>query len=317
MLIVYPDVDPSIKRFLTDDATSKLKTISEFRFFEGKPKNTAEFLSRVQDADGILLGWHLPNEVLSACSKLKIVSFTGIGANNFIDLNYANRLGVKITNTPGYADNTVAEHAFSLLLSLAKNIPKHNENVINGIWDQSITSMELAGKTIGLIGLGGIGKRMAEICNAFRMNVKCWTFNPSEERAQSAGVSFVSLDELLRTSDVISLHIPLTEETRNFLTDKELSTIKQGAILINTARAEIIDTNSLVKHLSSGRLRGAGIDVFEEEPLSIKSPLLTLDNVILTPHIGFNTEEATKEILNISINNLFEFFNGNPINVLN
>lgn len=317
MLIVYPDADPQFKKFLTDELTNDLKMFSDLRIFEGKPQNNADYISRVKDADGILLGWHLPNEVISACNKLKIISFTGIGANNFIDINYANSQGVKVTNTPGYADTAVAEHAFSLMLSLAKNISKNNENIINGIWDQSLTSLDLAGKTIGLIGFGGIGKRMAEICKVFKMNVKCWTFNPSLARSQTTGVSFVSMEELLKTSDYISLHLPLTDQTRNLLSDKEISIIKQGAILINTARAELIDTPSLVKHLKSGRLKGAGIDVFDEEPVSIKSPLLSLPNVLCTPHIGFNTDEATKEILRISINNLIKFFKGYPVNLLN
>ncbi|EKN67611.1 glycerate dehydrogenase [Neobacillus bataviensis LMG 21833] len=313
MLIVFPDAD----HHLPDDLITPLRQYGDFQTFIGRPETKDEYINRVRNADGILLGWSIPNEVIAECPNLKIISFTGIGASNFVDLRFAKSSGVIVTNTPGYADNAVAEHTLSLMLSLAKNINHNHTTVARGIWNQSRKSIELKGKTIGLIGLGGIGQRMAEFCKAIGMNVICWTFNPNPVRAQKLGLSFTSIKDLLEKSDFVSLHLPYTDQTKKMLGKEELSLMKQEAFLINTSRAELIDTDALVELLSSKRIAGAGIDVFDEEPISNQNSLLALDNVILSPHIAYNTPEAYKEILRISINNLVEFFKGsirNPVN---
>jgi len=317
LLIVYPDADPQIKSLLNDEMLAEITSLAEFRIFEGRPGNQEEFLARVEQADGLLLGWDIPNQVIAACPNLKIISFTGIGYKNFIDAEFARQRGIAVTNTPGYADNAVAEHALALLLAVAKNIQRNHINLRQGLWDQTMQSLELRGKTIGIIGTGGIGLRMATICEAIGMKVICWTRNRSEERSRKLGVRFVELDELLQEADVISLHLPFTDETKGVLGDRELSMMKRGAILINTSRAELIDTPSLVERLASGQLAGAGIDVFDQEPVSPDNPYLKLDNVVLSPHVGFNTEEATRKILEISVDNLVQFFRGNPQNIVN
>lgn len=317
MLIVYPDADPQLKELLTNELLSPLRQIAEFRIYEGKPTSHEEYVNRVKDADGLLLGWSIPNEVLQECPNLKVISFTGIGASNFIDLDYATKRGIIVTNTPGYADHTVAEHALTLLLALSKNLHHHHRNIQKGKWDQSKTSTEIRGKTIGLVGLGGIGKRMAELCKVLGMNVICWTFHPTEERAREIGIRFTSLEDLLGTSDVVSLHLPYTEKTKSFIGKKELMLMKEHSFLINTARAEIVDTQALVEVLAANQIAGAGIDVFDEEPISSDHPLLLLPNVILTPHTGFNTPEATEEILKIAIQNLCKFFKNKIQNAVN
>ncbi|MDQ6599093.1 3-phosphoglycerate dehydrogenase [Bacillus salipaludis] len=317
MLIVYPDADPQFLDILTDDLLRPLKQIADIQIYEGRPKTQDEFINRVKDADGILLGWSIPNEVIMNCPKLKIISFTGIGASNFVDLNYTASLGITVTNTPGYADNAVAEHTISLLFSLAKNIHQNHLNVSRGIWDQNYSSFELRGKTIGLIGLGGIGHRMAELCKALGMKILCWTFNPNRERGHKLDLTFTSLEELLKTADIVSLHIPFTNQTRNLLGKKELSLMKQGSFFLNTSRAEIVDTSSLVELLKEGGIAGAGIDVYDEEPIKKDNPLLSLSNVVLSPHIAFNTPEASREIFSIAINNLVQFFSKNYLNVVN
>lgn len=317
MQIVYPDADPQFNEILTGEMLSLLPESVHLKVFHGKPDSHEEYVKRVKDADAILLGWSIPNEVIKECPNLKIISFTGIGASNFIDLDYAKSLGVIVTNTPGYADNAVAEHALALLLSLTKNITGNHQAVSEGIWDQSIPSIELKGRTIGLIGMGDIGKRMATFCKALGMNVICWTFNPSVDRAEKLGVVFTELDNLLTQSDIISLHLPLTEDTKNFLGEKELALLKRDALLINTSRAEIVDSKALIDCLSLGRIAGAGIDVFDEEPVPSSHPLLKLPNVILSPHIGFNTKEATIEIMRIAIDNLAHYYNGRIKNAIN
>jgi phosphoglycerate dehydrogenase-like enzyme len=314
--IVYPDADPQIKELLTKELLFKLNGIADFEIFEGRPSTQEEFLRRVQDADGMLLGWGFPADIMERCSSLKIISFLGAGVHNFIDVELASRRGITVTNTPDYGSNAVAEHAMGLLFALAKNITQNDRRMKQGSWDPTISSLELKGKIIGLIGVGSIGKRMADLCKAIGMHVIAWTQNPDAQRSKQLGIPFVGLEELLAKSDCISMHLPYTKQTEKFISEREFSMMKPGCIFINTARAELVDTFALVKYLSVGKLAGAGIDVFDEEPVSSCNPLLKLDNVILSPHVGFNTPEAITNILDISINNLIDFFAGTPKNVV-
>lgn len=316
MRIVYPDADPQIKELLTEDMLFKLKRISNFEIFEGNSPTEEEFLCLVKDADGVLLGWGFPADMMKHCSNLKVISFLGAGVHNFVDVELAARNGITVTNTPDYGSNAVAEHAIGLLFALVKNITQNDRKLKQGIWDPTISSLELRGKTIGLVGVGSIGKRMAELCKAIDIHVIAWTQNPDAQRSKQLGISFVGLEELLANSDFISMHLPYTKQTEKFISEREFSMMKQGCIFINTARAELVDTSALVKYLSIGRLAGAGIDVFDEEPISADNPLLKLDNVILSPHVGFNTPDAVTNILEISINNLVAFFSGAPENVV-
>jgi D-3-phosphoglycerate dehydrogenase len=312
--IVFPDPDPPILRLLTPELIAKVESFATFEVHEELPSGNEELTARIKDADGVILGWGMPNEVMDQCPKLKIISFTGIGVRNFVDVKHANERGVTVTNTPGYGDQSVAEHALALLFALAKNITRNDGNLRNGKWDQTIESIELKGKTVGLIGIGGIGKCMGDLCKAIGMNVIGWTRRSYPGRSEELGFPLVSLDELLSVSDVISLHLPLTEETRGFLGESELSKVKPGCLLINTARAELVDTAAMIRLLESGHLAGAGIDVYDEEPLPANHPLLGLPNVILTPHIGFNTPEAIQNILKIAVDNVVNFFQGKTTN---
>lgn len=316
MLTVYPDGDSQLVSLLSDDILHDLKTKSEFMIYEGKP-DVGDYIRRVKHADGILLGWGIPNSVIDACQRLKIISFMGIGAANFIDIDFAASKGIAVANAPGYGDNAIAEHSLALLMSVVRNIPEHDLNVKQGIWDQSRQGIEISGKTVGLIGLGNIGVKMARICKGIGLNVLCWTRRPDPGRARQAGVTFVELEELLKKSDFISLHLNYNKETRGFIGRKELSLMKRGAVLINTARAELIDTGALVDFLASGYLAGAGVDVFDEEPVSGQNPLKKFANVVLTPHVGFNTPEASKNLISISVKNLVEFYSGSPQNIIN
>jgi len=317
MLIVYPDGDPQLISLIDGEMLSDLKKTAHFRVYEGKPADSREYIERVGEADGVLLGWGIPNEVFAACPGLKIVAFMGIGAANFVDLDFATSRGVAVANTPGYGDNAVAEHALALLLAVARNIPENHSRVSRGIWDQTKQGIEISGKTIGLVGLGGIGRRMAAICSAMGLKVICWTHRPSPERAREAGVTFVELETLLRQSDFISLHLNYNRQTRGFIGRQQLALMKTGAILINTGRAELVDTGALAESLASGHLFGAGIDVFDQEPVTANDPLLKLPNVVLSPHIGFNTPEASRNIISIALSNLVGFFAGRPVNILN
>lgn len=317
MRIVFPDAGPNTRNTLTKDLINQIEQIAEFTLYEGAPKSREEFLKRIKNADGIILGQNLPNDVMSECDGLKFISFVGYGVKSYLDIDFATKQGIKIANTRHYGDDAVAEHALALMLALSKNIAESDTKMKKGIWDKSKTSIELKEKTIGLVGMGGIGERTSELCKALGMNVISWTFNPDEKRSKQLGVPFVSLEELFSRSDYISLHLPYTNETKNIIGENELSQVKKGAILINTARSQLIDGESLNKALLDGRLLGAGLDVFDEEPIPDDDPLLNLDNVILTPHVGYNTPESVSNMMEIAVNNVLKYFKGTPENIVN
>jgi D-3-phosphoglycerate dehydrogenase len=247
---------------------------------------------------------------------LEILSFTGIGASNFIDLPAAAAQGITVCNCPGYADNTVAEHTLALLLAAARHVPRLDAELRDGHWNQSLDGMELREKQLGLVGFGGIGRRVFELARAFGMTVKVWTRNPSEARAREHDVEFVSLDKLLQTSDVISLHVALTDDTQGLINAGRIKQMKPGAILINTARGEIVDEAALVDALKERHLKAAGLDVYQQDPLPVEHPLLKLDNVVLSPHVAYNTPEAGDAIYEIAVENIVKYYEGNPINIV-
>lgn len=317
MIIVLPNADDLCEQLLTKEQLNELNQCGEFRLYRGTPSSIQEYVHRAREADALLLWGGIPNEVMAECPNLKLMSFTGTGYKNYLDVDFAAKQGIKVANTPSYGANPVAEHALALLLSLAKNIPQNNSKMMKGIWDQSTLNIELEGKTIGLIGLGAIGIRMSQLCKALGMKVICWTLHPSEERAQQLGIRFDSLENLLSSSDIISIHLPYTDTTKQFMGEKEFSLMKHGAMFINTARAEIVHIPSLIKSLSSGAIACAGIDVFDEEPIAKDNPLLQCHNVILSPHVGFSTKESIQAIMDIAIKNIVEFIKGKPINIVN
>ncbi|MCH8809403.1 MAG: glycerate dehydrogenase [Proteobacteria bacterium] len=319
--IVYPDADDQLAALLTGARRLRLEALGAFRIHHGRPGDPAAYLERLGDAAGVMLGWDLPVEVMRRAPRLEVVSYLGTGAANFVDLAEAVRLGITVCNTPGYGDNAVAEHALALLLALARRVPRLDQGLRQperqrAEWGQSQPGFELRGRTLGLVGLGGIGARMAELARGLGMEVTAWTRNPSPERAQRHGVTFLSLDDLLATADVISLHLLLTPETEGLLGPEELDRMKPDAVLVNTARAELVDQGALVERLRDGRIAAAGLDVFWNEPLPADHPLLELDNVVLTPHVAFNTPEAIAAMMDIAIDNLARYFEGSPINVV-
>lgn len=173
------------------------------------------------------------------------------------------------------------------------------------------------GKAMGVIGTGSIGTRVIHIAHGFSMNVISVTGHPSEEKTRKLGVKFVDLDTLLKESDIVTLHVPLTPSTENMIGAKELAKMKKSAILINTARGKIVNEEALIKALKEGQIRGAGLDVFEKEPLPVDDPLTTLENVVLTPHIAFLTQEALEECAYVCVRNVEKFIDGEPQNVVN
>ena len=314
--IVYPDAGEHLEDELSEASRRKLDALGGLVVHYGRPESDEAYVCRIGDAQAILLGWDLPAEVMLAAPALELVVFTGIGAARFVDLPKAAAKGVTVCNCPGYSDNTVAEHALALLFAAARHVPRLDADLRAGHWNQSSTGMELRGRKVGIVGFGGIGRRIATLAQAMEMEVMVWTRNPDPERARTAGVEFVSLERLLAECDVVSLHVAGTRETEGMIDAAAIARMKAGAVLVNTARGELVDETALVDALRSGRLRAAGIDVYREEPLPASHPFLELDNVVLSPHVAYNTPEATVALHDIAVECLVRYFAGDPIHVV-
>ncbi|HET9553416.1 MAG TPA: phosphoglycerate dehydrogenase [Anaeromyxobacteraceae bacterium] len=230
--------------------------------------------------------------LLEKASRLRIVGRAGVGVDN-VDLEAATRKGVVVMNTPGGSSTAVAELALAMILSLHRHVAAATASVKAGKWEKKrFQGRELAGKTLGVVGIGNIGSILVDRCLAMKMRVVAYDPFISPEAAAKLGVTLTDLDGVWREADVISLHVPLTEQTRSLVNAAALAKMKKGALLVNCARGGIVDEAALAAALASGHLGGAALDVFEPEPPPAGHPLLALDNVVLTPHLGASTEEA-------------------------
>ncbi len=317
MKIVCPDGTAEIRELMTPESEKKLEALGTLAWFNDRAETSEGYLQRVKDADGIILNWDLPAEVLKSCPKLQIISFLGAAPRKFVDLSAASSRGIAVTSTPHYADREVAAHAMALILSCAKRIAQFNSQMHRGIYEKGDFTAEFEGKILGVVGLGGIGAEVARLAQAFGMRVLSWTHHPTPERARKQGVEFVALEELFRQSDIVTLHVTHTPETEKMITRKLLESMKRDAILVNTARAELVDNPALAQLLRDGRLAAAGLDVFDEEPISNDDPFLGIENAVLTPHVGANTAKAQGNILEIAVDNITAFFSGHPQNIIN
>lgn len=276
-----------------------------------------EQIRRALPADVILnsrgqVSW--PGRILRRLPRLKMITACGIGVDAF-DLEAARELGIVVCNVPGRTAPIVAEHALALLLGTARRLAWHTARLKAGIW-QATSDVYLRGKTLGVIGTGHIGCAMIRLARAIGMEVIAWTFHPDEAKARELGFRYVQLDELLRTSDAVSLHVKLTEQSRHLIGERELALMKPGALLINTARGAVVDSEALVRALESGQLGGAGLDVFETEPLPADHPLLGCEQVVLTPHSADQVPEGVDLLNGGSVDNVLAFLDGRPINVV-
>ena len=285
--------------------------------FVAYPKNTDPQvqIERAKDADVIMIAnMPLSGQVISACPNLKFidVAFTGV---DHVDLEAARAGGVKVSNAAGYSTQAVAELSLGMMLSLLRNVPQVEERCRSGQTKDGLVGCELRGKTVGIVGAGTIGQRTAELCHAFGCTV---LGNRRNVTGNEPGyIEFVSLDELLSRSDIVSLHCPLNDSTRGLINAESIAKMKDGAILINVARGPVVDSQALADALNSGKLGGAGIDVFEiEPPLALDHPLLHSKNTIVTPHVAFASAESMKARCEIVFNSLQQWMAGNQINVI-
>lgn len=316
--IIYPDAEDSLLPLFAGERRRRLERLGRFEIHTGFPNSAEVFAERLAGADAVFLGGTvaLAAEALETAPKLEVISVCAVGAGGFVDLQAAAARGVTVCNAPGATVNTVAEYALALLFAAARHLAALDRDLRAGLWTQFRHGFELKGKTLGLIGVGPIGERFGELAQALGMEVAAWTRRASPERAARLGFAFKPLDEVLAESDVLSLHLALTPETRGIIGRDELARAKPGVVLVNTARGGLIDEAALIEGLRSGHIAAAGLDVFAEEPLPAGHPLLALDNVVLSPHVAWNTPEATALLLDTAIENLERFYEGNPINVV-
>jgi D-3-phosphoglycerate dehydrogenase len=299
MKAVFIDCPPFLHELYRGELA---ELVPELEINLGSP-SAGEVRALLADAE-LALNDHtmLDEALLAACGHLKAIVFLGTGAASYIDLAAAERQGIRVRAYGGYGDQSVAEHAVALMFAAARRLAAMDRALREGHWEP-LNGIELAGRTLGVVGTGGIGRAMVRLGAGLGMRVIAW--NRSGVPADLPCTP-VELEDLLRTSDVVSLHLVLNEQTRGFLDARRIGLLKPGAILINTARGALLDEAALVAALEAGRIGHAGLDVFKDEPLPPAHPLTRLPNVTLTAHAAFATSEASERLLRMALELLAE-----------
>jgi D-3-phosphoglycerate dehydrogenase len=317
MKFAIPDNFPVV---YTEDhpALRPLRERGEIALYSTRHQSEAELIERMRGAVAAInvrAYSKLTDAVFAALPELRFLTVMGTGTDN-IDLAAAARRGIVVSNTPTAPTISVAEHAVALLLAVTKNlIPMHNA-LMQGTW-KHLPGIELRGKTLGMIGLGIIAAEMAPVVRALGMRLIGWSLTHDPARAERLGAELVSMDEVLRQSDVVSLHLRASPRTAGLIGARELGLMKPTAYLINTARGAIVDEAALYETLAQHRIAGAAIDVFQTEPLPADSRLLTLDNVVLTPHVAWVTDAGIDRMARHPVENILAFLDGSPKFVVN
>jgi D-3-phosphoglycerate dehydrogenase len=311
--IVIPGDDPP--QLQGSSHLARLQAAGEVVLHTDRPASDEEKLRRLRGAHVLLnsrsaVKW--PGTLLRQLPELKMITVCGIGTDA-IDLATARELGIVVSNIPGETAPIVAEHALALMFAVARKTWYLTDRVKRGLW-KAPDNVYLRGKMLGVVGAGPIGREMIRLGRAVGLNVQAWTFHPDAARAAELGVPFVSLDELLRTSDVVSLHVKLTDDTRGLIGAEQIAAMKPGAFLINTARGAVVDSRALAAALHTGHLGGAGIDVFETEPVVGDDPLLACEHVVLTPHVADQNREGMEILNRGAVDNVLAFLEGRPRN---
>lgn len=303
---------------LIDELAAPLKEAGhEFIYYDEKTTNVDELSKRSEDADIVIIANNpYPKEAFAKAKNLKLidVAFTGV---DHVDQAAAKEQDVQIANAAGYSNTAVAELVIGLTLDVYRRISFGNDSIQQGEDVVLYQGNEIRGKTVGIIGTGSIGLETAKLFKAFGANLI--GYNRSErEEAIELGLEYVSLDDLMAQSDIISVHLPLNDETKNTLSREKLEMMKESAVLINAARGPIIDNDALAELLNEGKIAGAGIDVFDmEPPIPADYPLLSAKNAVLTPHVAYLTDESMVARAHIAFDNVEQFIEGNPKNIIN
>src|SRR5450631_3902488 len=319
MQIVIPDDFPPTYASLDQPDLARLAPYGTVELHTTRAADRAELFGRIATAElliNVRAYTALDDEALAAAPRLKLVSILGTGTDN-VDLGAARRRGITVTNTPGVGAPSVAELTFGLILAVTRAIPLSDGRLRAGTW-QHVEGPELEGKTLGLLGLGAIGERVARLGRGFGMRVIAWSFAHDAARAERLGVELVERDDVFRGADVVSVHLRNTPEVRGLVGARELALMQPGAYLINTARGALVDQAALAEALRAGRLAGAGLDVYLEEPLPPdRNPFRDLPNVVLTPHLGAVTREANARSRAMPVDNIIAYLQGRPQHIVN
>ncbi len=313
--IVVPDDYPSV--FTGSSAEDRLREIGDAEIHTSNPQTSEELMRRVSRADGIInirAFCKFDAEFFANCEGLKILSIWGTGTDH-VDLGAADRAGVIVSNTPGVAAVSVAEHTLALMMAVARQIPGNDSATRAGDWPRG-QMKQLNGKTLGLIGLGAIGRQTARIAAGIGMKLIAWTFHPDKYFAEELGLEFVDLNLLYERADIVSIHVRQSPDTVGMIGAEAFSRMGPNTILVNTARGPVVDEDALVSALENGTLAAAGLDVFDQEPLPANHPLGKLENVVLSPHNAGITPEVTEAGLLMSVENVAAALSGNPQNVV-
>ena len=297
---------------------TRLADYGEVELFPDPPGGTADLLRRANGAQVIIntrssVRW--PARALRALPDLRLIATCSIGVD-MIDLAAAAECGVAVCNQPGRTAPVVAEHAVALMFASARRLPERTAAIRSGTWPAG-PAISLLGKTAGIIGTGHIGAEFARLCTALGMRCLAWTFNPSRQREAELGVEYVGIDRLLAEADVVSLHLRLSPQTQGLIGRREFGLMKTGALFVNVSRGALVDEAALADALESGRLAGAGLDVFDPEPPAPDNPLLHCRNVVLSPHAADMTPEGVDLLNEGAVDNVIAFLEGRPRNLVN
>lgn len=305
------------KAFTNHPALERLRRLGEVELYQD-PLSFDQLKEVLKTADIVIPireRTKFTKELLENCPRLKMIAQTGKGVAH-IDLDAVNERKIPISVTPGGSATAVTELTLGLIIACLRKIPFGQRELQKGHWPH-LLGREMTGKKLGIIGLGTIGSKVAKLAKVFDMSVYAWGPRLTRERAMDQGVNYLSLEELLKTVDILTLHVRLVKETTNLLTKKHFQLMKPEAILINTSRGKIVNEEDLIWALKNQVIAGAGLDVFSVEPIQPDNPLLQLDNVVLSPHIGYTTQETFDRFLLNAIENIESFVQGQPINILN
>ncbi len=295
----------------------RLNELGTVKVFTDKPESEEMTVSRGEGADVLVLNKTAVTEsVLEKLPDVKLIVETASGYDN-IDVKAAAARNIPVANAPGYSTDSVAELVFALLGSVVRNIPACQKQVKRGEWlDEPLLGGELCGGTLGVVGFGKIGQAVCRIARGYAMNILVYTGHPEKYKHEFADYTFAGLEELLKQSDAVTLHIPHTDETDRLINAERISMMKQDAVLINTARGKVVDETALIAALKEKRIR-AGLDVLEVEPMVKDHEIPQLENAVLAPHVGWYTDQAIDRLMDMVYDNIAGYFAGKPVNVVN
>jgi len=307
--IVIPDDEPAV---MAPSAAYARLGDRDVRVHADRPASPGDLAARIRDAEiviNIRSTSKFTADVIEACPRLQLISIWGTGTDN-VDLDAAKARGVRVTNTPGVSAIAVAEHTLALILAVTKQIVTVDRQVRQGQWPRAMVP-QLRGRVLGLIGTGAIGREVATLGRGLGMRVVAWTFHPGGDTAE-----WLEFDDVFRQGDVVSVHVRQSSDTLGMIRREHFAMMKPRAVFINTARGAVVNEADLIGALRTNRIAGAGLDVFEHEPLGPDSPLYSLPNVVLTPHAAGITPETTEAGLALAIDNVLAFLAGRPENVV-